>query len=159
MRAQVVSLEERRRQYPDILPVSSFSGSTGTMTMTSGISGVNFASGGETIYSAAHASTGFPCHAEEPHVARLEQEVAVLKKEISEMKGLVSQYLGAHEGTALEIRDVPLDQAKEEIAAYFKEHHGEVVDAADLQEALGIDVGTAIQACEELEEEGRIKTA
>jgi hypothetical protein len=75
------------------------------------------------------------------------------------MKGLVSQYLNAHEGTALEIRDVPFDQAKEEIAAYFREHHGEVVDAADLQEALGIDIGTAIQACEELEDEGRIKTA
>lgn len=127
--------------------------------MISGVSGVNFASGGEAIYSAAHASTGLPCHAEEPHVARLEQEVSVLKKEISEMKGLVSQYLNAHEGTVLEIRDVPFDQAKEEIASYFRKHHGEVVDAADLQEALGIDIGTAIEACEELEEEGRIKTA
>ena len=159
MGAQVVSLDERRRQYPDSMPVSSFSGSTGTMTMMSGVSGVNFASGGETTYAAAHCSTGFPSHVEEPHVARLEQEVAVLKKEISEMKGLVSQHLGANEGTVLEIRDVPLDQAKKEIAAYFKEHHGEFVDAADLQDVLGIDIGTVIQACEELEEEGRIKTA
>jgi hypothetical protein len=159
MRAQVVSLDERRRQYPDSMPVTHSSGSTGTLTMMSGVSGVNYASGGETSYSVAHSSTGFPCHPEEPHVARLEQEVAVLKKEISEMKGLVSQHLGANEGTVLEIRDVPLDQAKKEIAAYFKEHHGEFVDAADLQDVLGIDIGTVIQACEELEEEGRIKTA
>lgn len=158
MRAQVVSLDERRRQYPDSMPVRSFSGPAGTMTMMSGVSGVTLTSGGEATYGIAHSSTGFPYHAEEPHVARLEQEVAVLKKEIDEVKGLLSQYLRAHEGTALEIRDVPFDQAKEEIAAYFKEHHGEVVDAADLQEALGIDIETAIQACEELEEEGRIKT-
>lgn len=159
MRAQVVSLDERRRQYPDSIPVGSFSVPAGTLTTMSGVSGVNFASGGETTYGITHSSTGFPCHGEEPHVARLEQEVAVLKKEISEMKGLVSRYLGEHEGTTLKIRDVSLDRAKEEIAAYFKEHHGEVVDAADLQEALGIDIGTAIEACEDLEEEGRIKIA
>lgn len=159
MRAQVVSLDERRRQYPDSMPERSFSASAGTMTMMSGVSGVNFISSGETTYGTAPSSTGFPPHAEEPHVARLEQEVAVLKKEVDEMKGLVSQYLDARQETALEIRDVPLYQAKEEIAAYFKEHHGEVVDAADLQEALGIDIGTAVQACEELEEEGSIKTA
>jgi len=159
MGAQVVSLDERRRQYPDSISVSSFSGYTGALTSMSGVSGVNLTSRGEAIYRSAHSSTGFPSHAEEPHVARLEQEVAVLKKEISEMKRLVTQYVGPHEATALEIRNVSLDRAKEEIAAYFKEHHGEVVDAADLQEALGIDIGIVIPACEELEEEGRIKTA
>jgi len=159
MEAQVVSLDERRRQYPDSVPKRIFSGSAGALTMISGVSGVNFASGSETTYEIAHSSTGFPYHTKEPHVARLEQEIIVLRQELSEIKGLISQYLDAHEETVLEIRDIPLYQAKEEIAAYFKAHHGEIIDAADLQEALGIDIGIAIQACAELEGEGRIKTA
>ena len=159
MTAQVVSLDERRRQYPDSMPVHTFPGSIGTMSMMSGVSGVPFSSSGETTLGISSSSAGFPHHAEEPHIARLEQEVAVLKQEIAEMKGLISQYLGAQEAISVEIKDVPFDQAKEKIATYFKEHHGETIDAADLQEALGIDIGTAIQACEELEEEGRIKTA
>jgi hypothetical protein len=159
MTAQVVSLDERRRKYPDSMPVHTLSGSTGTMTMMSGVSGVAFPSSGDITLGISPSSTGFPHHAEEPHAARLEQEIAVLKQQIAEMKGLISQHFGSHEAISVEIRDVPFDQAKEEIAAYFKEHQGEVVDAADLQEALGIDIGTAVQACEELEEEGRIKTA
>lgn len=60
-------------------------------------------------------------------------------------------------GRIIEIRDIDRDQAKREIRQYFSDHHGENIDAADLQEALGINVFLAAEICEELEQEGKIK--
>ena len=47
--------------------------------------------------------------------------------------------------------------AKDRIAAYFREHDGEEIDAADIGKALDIDIMTAIGLMDELEAEGKIK--
>ena len=55
------------------------------------------------------------------------------------------------------IRDLSFTEAKKEIRQYFKQHHGEDINAADLEENLGIDFELATKACESLEKEGKIK--
>jgi len=62
------------------------------------------------------------------------------------------------ESDFIEIRDIPYGQAKREIAKYFKEHNGEDIDPADLEENLGIEFEMAFAICEELEAEGKIKS-
>jgi hypothetical protein len=52
--------------------------------------------------------------------------------------------------------DMPLEQAKIQIKAYFESRHGEVLDYVDIGEALCIPLPTIVEACEELEREGRI---
>jgi hypothetical protein len=56
----------------------------------------------------------------------------------------------------INLRDIPYETAKEEIRKYFQKNHGKDIDAADLQEALGIEIAMAMEICEELEEEGKI---
>jgi len=87
----------------------------------------------------------------------LKLQVEALKREVQEMKETMRALGGGPLPTVVELRDIPWAQAKEEIAEYFEAHHGENIDAADLQEALGIELSTAIQVCEELAEEGKIK--
>lgn len=55
------------------------------------------------------------------------------------------------------IRKISFAQAKKEIRQYFKQHHGEDINAADLEEHLGIDFELASEVCETLEKEGNIK--
>ncbi len=59
----------------------------------------------------------------------------------------------------LQLREVSFEQAKNEISKYFEDHHGENIDAADLQEALGIEIELAIKICAELELEDKIKAS
>ncbi len=57
---------------------------------------------------------------------------------------------------SIEIRDISLERAKDEIALYFREHDGEEIGYDELFENLHIDLRLIIQACEELEAEGKI---
>lgn len=54
------------------------------------------------------------------------------------------------------LEDIPLEEAKARIKAYFELHHGEVFDYADLVEALCIPLPSIVDACRELEQEGKI---
>lgn len=56
-----------------------------------------------------------------------------------------------------ELRNISYYQAKVEIRQYFNEHHGKEINPADIQGVLGIDVWMAIDICNELEGEGKIK--
>lgn len=56
----------------------------------------------------------------------------------------------------INLRDISLSQAKQEIADYFKAHDGEQIDYEDLLNSLKIDLPTIITACSELEAEGKI---
>ncbi|MCK4486484.1 MAG: hypothetical protein KAU38_06970 [Desulfobacterales bacterium] len=93
--------------------------------------------------------------------AQLQNEVETLKKEVQELKEafLQQSQAGKYLSHIVELRDISYDQAKQEIAKYFEAHHGENIDAADLQEALGIEIEIAIQVCEELEKEAKIKAS
>ena len=57
----------------------------------------------------------------------------------------------------LEIREIPRKQAKEEVRAFFKAHHGEAIYPSDVMEALSLDYDLVYEICEELEKEGNIK--
>lgn len=92
------------------------------------------------------------------NATKLEKET--LENRLSEIEKKMEALLKIAEivePTEINIRDISYDQAKKEITEYFKAHHGETVDAADLEEYLGIDIEIAIQVCEELEKEGQIK--
>jgi hypothetical protein len=54
------------------------------------------------------------------------------------------------------LEDVPMEDAKAQIKAYFESHHGEILDYGDIREALCIPLPTIVDACEELEREGKI---
>jgi len=57
----------------------------------------------------------------------------------------------------LGIREIPREQAKEEVRAFFKAHHGEAIYPSDVMEALSLDYDLVYEICEELEQEGKIK--
>jgi hypothetical protein len=54
------------------------------------------------------------------------------------------------------LEDVPIKEAKARIKGYFEEHHGEDLDYGDLREALCIALPTIVEACDQLEREGKI---
>lgn len=82
----------------------------------------------------------------EARIGRLERRLERLTK-----------ILEASEEEVIELRDVPYEQAKQEIAQYFRDHHGDEIDAGILQEELGIELSMAAEICEELEQGGKIK--
>lgn len=57
----------------------------------------------------------------------------------------------------IELRELSRKRAKKEIKEYFKKHHGEDFNAADIQEKLRIDIWDVIGILEELEKEGVVK--
>lgn len=55
-----------------------------------------------------------------------------------------------------EPRCISVNQAKNEIAEYFKAHDGENVDYVDIMDALNIHLPLIVDACAKLEKEGKI---
>lgn len=92
--------------------------------------------------------------------AGLRKRINNLEKEVVELRGIVStlQKISAQDtGPVVELRDISYEDAKAEITQYFSDHHGQDLDADDIQDALRIDIDTVIQVCEELEQEGQIR--
>jgi hypothetical protein len=57
------------------------------------------------------------------------------------------------------LRPIPpsfMEETKSAIKAYFDRRHGEVIDYADLVEEFGWPLPLIVDACEELEREGKI---
>jgi predicted transcriptional regulator len=101
-----------------------------------------------------------PSQSQSPFLDFSNGEIKNLKQELKEIKKVVGQLaekMKSLESDYIEIRDIPYAQAKDEIAKYFKEHNGENIDPADIEENLGIDFDMAFAVCEELEKEGKIK--
>ena len=59
----------------------------------------------------------------------------------------------------VELRELTDHRAREEIRAYFEKHHGEILFADEVAEALSIDVEQSIRLCEVLRREGKIAEA
>jgi len=57
----------------------------------------------------------------------------------------------------IELRKISYKQAKKEIKEYFVRHHGEKIDAADIQERLQIDIVCVFGILDVLEAEGKIE--
>ncbi len=56
----------------------------------------------------------------------------------------------------IEPEEMTLEEAKSRIERYFSDHHGENIDYGDLMENLNIYLPLIVEACEELEREGKI---
>jgi transposase len=61
------------------------------------------------------------------------------------------------ESEIINLRDIPYDQAREEIKKYFEAHHGENLYSHDITKALCIDIEMVDNIIEKLEREGQIK--
>ncbi len=57
---------------------------------------------------------------------------------------------------SLKIRNVPREQAKEEIKCYFEEHRGEKIFPSDIMKDLALDYGLIVEICDELVRKGEI---
>jgi hypothetical protein len=103
----------------------------------------------------------FENYAEQPttnlinEISRLKDEISTLKEENKNLQERIAKMEAAVD--IIDLRDISKDQAKGEIAAYFKEHDGENIYAFDIMEALRIEYGLVAEILEELEDEGKIK--
>jgi len=89
---------------------------------------------------------------------RLEAENAKLRVENETLKAKVVAMQGTNSAEKfLEIREIPREQAKEEIRAFFKAHHGDAIYPSDVMEALALDYDLVYEICEELEKDGAVK--
>lgn len=67
--------------------------------------------------------------------------------------------LGYHQQSTKDLEtleNVSFKEAKIKIKLYFEEYHGEVIEYSDLIEKLKIPLPVIVEACNELEEEGKI---
>jgi hypothetical protein len=87
------------------------------------------------------------------------RKVDTLEGTIKDIQNRLEKLTCSYGTKDIEIRKIAYRQAKKEIADFFKDHHGKELNAADIQENLGIDIEVAIKACDQLEKEGKIKQA
>lgn len=65
--------------------------------------------------------------------------------------------MNGSEAEKIERHYVPsLDAAKVMIKDYFEQHHGEIIDYVDLVNAFDLPLPLIVDACEQLEREGKI---
>lgn len=88
---------------------------------------------------------------------RTKRENADLKAENTALKEKVAAMKTNSAEKMLQLREIPRDQAKEEIRKFFQDHHGESIYPSDILQALHLDYDLIYEICEELEKEGKIK--
>ncbi|MCF8083008.1 MAG: hypothetical protein K9M96_07930 [Deltaproteobacteria bacterium] len=90
--------------------------------------------------------------------ANMDRRLKVIESELAEVKEMANRILDLLEDDAdvIEARDISFEDAEEEIARYFRDHHGENIDCGDLMEDLNIAPGIIMKVCEKLEEENKI---
>ena len=88
----------------------------------------------------------------------LKEENALLKAKNADLEEEIAAMQANYaEAEVLEIRDIPRDQAKQEIKDYFEAHHGEDIYPSDVMEALFLDYDLISELCNELQREGKIE--
>ena len=89
---------------------------------------------------------------------QLKMETTKLKAENISLKAKVVAMQATNSAERFqEFREIPRDQAKEEVRAFFKAHHGETIYPSDIMNTLSLDYNLVYEICEELEQEGEIK--
>jgi hypothetical protein len=101
----------------------------------------------------AVSSTAQPILVYDRRISEIEKEVKALKEMIAEM----NRPFGSEESVTIALRDIPRDQAKNEIKEYFEAHHGENLYSHNITEALCIDLEMVDDVLGEMEKEGQIK--
>jgi hypothetical protein len=87
-------------------------------------------------------------------IRALSDRVETLEKKLNEVKQLLNEFLSFDD--LIQLRDIPLEQAKEEISLYFREHDGEDIGYEEIIENLKIDPKLVVRAFNELLSEGKI---
>ena len=83
------------------------------------------------------------------------EENLALKREMAEVKTKLGEIeKGMSKERVIILRDIPREQAKEEIRQLFK--NGGTLYYSDVVRNLGIDLRTVIEICDELKENGEI---
>ena len=108
---------------------------------------------GVIIDNEAGSMTGQPILAYDRRINEIEKEVKALKEMLSQ----ISRCFNPEEPAIIHLRDIPRDQAKEEIKKYFEAHHGENLYSHDITKALFIDLEMVDDVLAEMEKEGQIK--
>jgi hypothetical protein len=101
--------------------------------------------------------THMPSLVEAPPVSHdweaMESRILELEQRVYNLTQLVDD-TGATAEEVVVLREIPREQAKQEIAALFS--GDEVLDYGDIADRLGLDLGLVVDICNELEEEGVI---
>jgi uncharacterized membrane protein len=79
-----------------------------------------------------------------------------MERQTQTMQQLITTLAGRREASPEPARDVPLEQAVEEILRLFRERRQHLY-YSDIAETLRLDLATVVQACEELERRGLIE--
>ncbi|MBM4275932.1 MAG: hypothetical protein FJ134_15955 [Deltaproteobacteria bacterium] len=88
----------------------------------------------------------------------MKKENAKLKADNEGLRAKVAAMQAANSAERfLEIREIPREQAKKEVRAFFEAHHGKAIYPSDVMEALALDYDLVYEICEELEKEGAVK--
>jgi len=87
-----------------------------------------------------------------------DRRISKIEKEIGELREMLTSMIQSTESEApiIDLRDISVDQAKEEIARYFRENDGKEIGYEELIDGIGIEPRIVVMACNELEEEGKI---
>lgn len=123
-------------------------------TFPSGLGNMPMPFGG-IIINEAVSSTGQPTLVYDRRISDIEKEVKALKEMITQ----INRCFDPEESAIINLRDIPRDQAREEIKKYFEAHHGENLYSHDITKALSIDIEIVDDVLEEMEREGQIKEA
>ena len=90
----------------------------------------------------------------------IKQKVASLEKEIKEIKEMLQQssssFADDFSDEIIELKEISYDEAKEEIAEYFRKNDENEIGYEELIEELRIDPKLVVRACAELLAEGKI---
>ncbi|MDZ7696949.1 MAG: hypothetical protein U5R49_08540 [Deltaproteobacteria bacterium] len=90
--------------------------------------------------------------------SNIDHRLNAIENELAEVKSMAKRILSLLEDDddVLEARDISFEDAKEEVARYFRSHDGENIDCGDLMEDLNIAPGIIMKVCEKLQEEKKI---
>ena len=84
----------------------------------------------------------------ESEILRLREELAKVNRKLTELEKRTPQE------SVIILRDIPKEQAKEEIRQLFKT--GRTLYCSDLVKELGINLRTVVEICDELEANGEL---
>jgi len=92
---------------------------------------------------------------EDFHSKRIDARLLKIENELREIKEMLQINIKNEKGVP-ELRGINLDQAKDEIALYFRENDGKEIGYEEIIEGLQIEPSIVVRACNELVDEGKI---
>jgi len=111
-----------------------------------------FAGGSFGQFNTAMAATMQPVVSVAP--AAMAETLERLERRIAALEQRIASRIAEAEA---EVVDPPHDELTRRVRQFFKDHHGEAFDAAEVAEALGLSLWGVIDAIDEIEAAGGVK--